>query len=401
MSLWSRFCLLLVLCLLTLLFFLSFSTYADTTSVVLHPPSHPVVSANGSTAVGAGHPLPHILLVSAFFPLSKSKHTMGEYEYWLERFLQPITTDIYFYTPPDMESLVRKCRGDRPITIDTTYPSPFAIPPLDGMRERYHEMHALDREQFRHSPELYAVWNAKEFFLDEAVQARSRAGKEYDYAFWNDAGSFRSPHKYVSWPDPQRVQEVWQQGSALTGVKPDELLFFPLTGMPHPRMRYWTQDHGPVDNEFSEGSFFGGSPRTIAWWRRTFYAYHDHYLALGLFVGKDQTVINALFLLFPSRIIGVWLGDPDAPAHVGLLPLVDEGPLGNCGSEWFYYQFWLAAPAEQAASRADWESNSRWQWGWWRQRQECRVTRVVAMQDLLRRRFGPDWNPPLHTVNTE
>ena len=37
---------------------------------------------------------PTILLVSAFFPLSNSKHTISDYEEWLSRFLQPITTPI-------------------------------------------------------------------------------------------------------------------------------------------------------------------------------------------------------------------------------------------------------------------------------------------------------------------
>jgi hypothetical protein len=78
----------------------------------------------------------------------------------------------------------------------------------------------------------------------------------YDYAFWNDAGSFRSTHEYKGWPDPARVQELWKEGSALSGENPEDLLFFPIAGMPHPSMRYWVQDHGPVDAEVSEGARF-------------------------------------------------------------------------------------------------------------------------------------------------
>jgi hypothetical protein len=78
----------------------------------------------------------------------------------------------------------------------------------------------------------------------------------YDYAFWNDAGSFRSTHEYKGWPDPARVQELWKEGSALSGENSEDLLFFPIAGMPHPSMRYWVQDHGPVDAEVSEGARF-------------------------------------------------------------------------------------------------------------------------------------------------
>ncbi|KAJ7696016.1 hypothetical protein B0H17DRAFT_1131191 [Mycena rosella] len=388
----TRFSLLLIPW-LGLFLFLSFRTHVNTTGVALDVPQ------SFSVANGTFHndnPPRKILLVTAFFPLSKSKHTMREYESWLSRFLQPITSEIYFYAPVEMESLIRKCRGDLPIIVDTTYSSPFDIPPLNASRDHYYKMHAQDRERARHSPELYAVWNAKPYFLDEAVQTLSQAGTEYDYAFWNDAGSFRSSHKYVGWPDLARVQEVWEEGSALSGENAEDLLFFPVTGVPHPSLRNWVQDHGPVDTEFSEGSFFGGSPRTVAWWRRTFYAYHDHYLKMNIFVGKDQTLINAIFLLFPSRFITVWLADPEAPAHIGIPNTGSGGALGNCGPEWFYYQWWLSPVVERRAMCEIWNSNTRWSWDWWRQRQQCRMTRVSAMKDLLQRQFGNGWESPLH-----
>lgn len=118
-----------------------------------------------------------------------------------------------------------------------------------------------------------------------------------------------------------------------------------------------------------------------------------------MFVGKDQTLINALFLLHPSRIITVWLDDPQAPAHQGLVPLFDTGSLGSCGQEWFYYQFWLAAASDRDAMRVVWDYNARWNWDWWRTRQSCRVTRVLAMKDVLARRFGDGWNPPRKSLS--
>ncbi|KAJ6620760.1 hypothetical protein B0H10DRAFT_1049848 [Mycena sp. CBHHK59/15] len=343
------------------------------------------------------HP-PSILLVSAFFPLSKSKHTMREYEWWLCQFLRPITADIYFYTPVEIEPLIRKCRGRLPITINTTFSTPFDIPPLVNSKEQYGKMHAQDRERKIHSAELYAVWNGKPYFLDEAVKALSSQGKDYEYAFWNDAGSFRSNHNYTDWPALARVHEIWEEGSVLTGEKKEDLLFFPVCRVPHPSEKHWQEHMGPVDNEFSEGSFFGGSPQTIAWWRDTYYAYHDYYLGLGIFVGKDQTLINALFLLFPSRVITVWLDDPDAPAHKEILPLTNEGALGNCHEEWFYYQFWLATSSARESMQKIWESSAWWKWGGWRQRHECRLTRVLSVQDLLRRQLGNDWQAPKSTI---
>ncbi|KAJ7436236.1 hypothetical protein FB451DRAFT_1061927 [Mycena latifolia] len=389
----NRFFLLLVPCALGIFFFLSLQTHFGTSGALLNQGLTAI--SDPSPAVDE-RPPPKILLVTAFFPLSKSKHTMSDYESWLSKFLRAITTDIYFYAPVEMEALIRRCRGDLPITVNTTFASPFDVPPLNGTRERYYAMHAQDRERKIHSAELYAVWNAKPYFLDAAVQALAAAGRDYDYAFWNDAGSFRTTHAYAGWPDPARVRAIWDEGSALTGEKPEDLLFFPVARMPNPSMQFWMQDFGPVDNEISEGSFFGGAPSTVAWWRRTFYAYHDYYLARDIFVGKDQTLINALFFLFPARVIAVWLDDPEAPAHAGLPA---PRALGNCGAEWFYYQFWLGAPAERHAMREVWSSGAWLPWNWSRTREPCRVTRVVAMKDLLQRQFGSGWQPPMHTID--
>ncbi|KAF8960334.1 hypothetical protein BDZ97DRAFT_1905930 [Flammula alnicola] len=359
-----------------------------------HDPESHGNSASNTTA--------RILLVSAMFPLPKSKHSKEDYAYWISKFLQPVSTDVYFYTPPDFAPTVRQARGrGLSITIDTNYTSPFDIPPLKGLEDKYKKMHSQDREGFRHSPELYAIWNAKPFLLDAAVKALAEKGEVYDYAFWNDAGSFREDHRYTEWPDPRRVDQIWQKGSELTGMKKDELLFFPLTGLPDSKMKYWTEDMGPVDYDISEGSFFGGTPNTVSWWKRTFYAYHDYYLSLGLFVGKDQTLINALFLLFPERLITVWYHDPNSPAHAGLIPYFDAGYLGACGAEWFYYQFWLSGRSTRDAMRESWISvlPSRWvNWEWWKNRQTCRLTGVLALKDVLQGQFGKKWKPPVRTI---
>ncbi|KAJ7688230.1 hypothetical protein B0H14DRAFT_3101224 [Mycena olivaceomarginata] len=304
-----------------------------------------------------------ILLVSAFFPLSKSKHTIREYEWWLCQFLGPITTDIYFYTSVEMAPLVRKCRGGLPITIDTTFASPFDIPPLREFREQYRGQLELDRERDIHqSEELYAAWNGKPLL--------ARQGKTYEYAFWNDAGSFRIVHGFTEWPSFVRVDEIWREGSALSARLELQSITFQT-------------------NYCCAASFFGGPPQTISWWRETYYAYHDHYLRQGLFVGKDQNLIFALFLMFPSRIIG--MGPISDVAH--------EGNLGSCGENWFYYQFWLAKLADRAAMNEIWENAARWSWGGWRKRHECRLTRVVWVKNLLHRQFGSSWNPPVSSID--
>ncbi|KAF8805232.1 hypothetical protein BYT27DRAFT_7169395 [Phlegmacium glaucopus] len=352
-----------------------------------------------------------ILLVSAMFPLAKSKHSKDDYAIWLGRFVGVMTTDMYMYTVPDLVETFKQIRGSLPITIDTSYSSPFEVPPMVGLEETYTNMSSLDKENWRHSPELYAVWNAKPFLLQTALRNLADKGIHYDYAFWNDGGSFRNIHAYRDWPDPGRVAQVWDETSKLTGKDKNDLLFLPIFQPPNKKLSDWKEDMGPITSnpiQFTEGSFFGGSQSSVEWFSRVYYAYHDHYLKNGFFVGIDQDIFNALLLLFPERIFTVWLNDPRAPARQGIVPSpslkpssLESGFLGECGPEWFYYQFWFADRTARHEMRRIWISEERWRmWGWWQDRKACRLTGAIPMMDVIQRSFGESWQPPTKRVPT-
>ena len=137
----------------------------------------------------------------------------------------------------------------------------------------------------------------------------------------------------------------------------------------------------------------------MAWWARTFYAYHDYYASKGLFVGKDQTVFNAILVLFKERIITVWVYDPKAPAaDKSLRFLYWINLLGSCGNEWFYYQFWLSDKETRDEMKKIWLEPQRGKW--WKKKSECRLTRVSALDSVLKRTFGEDWQGPVPTLDT-
>ena len=123
------------------------------------------------------------------------------------------------------------------------------------------------------------------------------------------------------------------------------------------------------------------------------------------FIGKDQTVFNALLVLFNERIITVWMHDPEAPAAtIGIdsQPLKRDNVLGSCGSDWHYYQFWLSDRQARDEMKKIWSAkdmesqNMRW----WKVHFQCRVTRVLALNSLLKRVFGEDWTTPVSTLAT-
>jgi len=377
-------------------------------------------------SVAADHPnleQANILLVSSFFPVSNSKHSKysrQDYKRWLNLFLSRIDKDIYLFTSPEWESTIKRMRGDLPIHINTTYSSPFDIPPLNDRREDYDRMYSKDREKHHHSTELYAIWSSKPFLLKEGL-SNMRKQKEYKYAFWVNSDTFRDQHPWRSWPAPERVEEIWKEGSEASGTSADELLFFPFAGMPHGSMIFWSEGMGPIDNDFSQGSFFGGMPNAISWWCGAYYAYRDHWLKQDHFVGKDESVNNAILLLYSRKIIGTWLFDPLAPAAVSLLssspalssydakhpppPSLLDSPLGQCLDHRHYYLFFLAFSDERAVMADLWLRRWRWMWPWqWVgqvgvRKEPCRLTRVLPLERTLKERFwGEGWSSPKSDV---
>ena len=273
-------------------------------------------------------------------------------------------------------------------------------------------------------PLEYAIRNSKPFLLAEALRNVTAGGMSYNYAFWVDPLSFREAHAYSDWPSTERVDEICTEGRREGGARLDDMLFAPVQGLLHQSMLLWQQDMGPIESKFSEGAycltsehflfikcyfslsdaFFGGTPNTVFWWERYYYAYHDYYLdKLHRFVGNAEALMNSLFFMHPERVISVWQGDPDAP-----LALYDpkrafggdtQYMLGECGSDpLLYYQFFVASPTDQDANRRNWDS--RWNWRfwrweeWWRRREPCRLTRLLPVEWLLHRPFGEMWLVP-------
>lgn len=294
------------------------------------------------------------------------------------------------------------------MTLNTSFASPFDIPPLKGLEDRYYDMNKVDPERAYHSPELYAVWSSKSYFLREGLLNMQSAGMNVEYAFWNDAGSFRQQQDFNRWPALERVEEIFTTGTEMSGTPKDELLFMPMWDVPKDPLRDWTPLEGPKEYEsaISEGSFFGGRPDVIHWFHKTYWAYHDYYIfKLEKFAGKDQVVYNGLFALYPKHFITVWQYDW---MHE-LFKNAPEGPLGECGGPWWYYQFFLASDEEREHMRAVWTPSYRTSPKFpdrppaadGEESKACRASKVLWMEKVMRFKWGEGWQPPHTSVDID
>ncbi|TFK97541.1 hypothetical protein BDV98DRAFT_513603 [Pterulicium gracile] len=361
-----------------------------------------------------------VLLVSALFPLKKSKHSMKSYKAWLYNFLQ-ITTPIYIFLPKSLFSLLPQTLPDN-LTVNSTYDTIFDLPMMKGMEPIYEANWLLDPEKDIHGPELYAIWKSKGWLLEEGYKNRDG---EWDHIFWVDAGSFRGQSFYKHWPDVGRVRDAWAQ----TDPAAETRIFMPIVRAPYAKHARWKEEDGPIDQDISMASFFGGTPSAVHWYNSVYIAYHDYWLSKNLFVGKDQNLINALFLLFPSRFFTVFYDDEDpyAAAHQPYTSIFDQRwwrarwkdwhfagayaasrALGKCGSECYYYKFFFAAQGEREVAQDHWLGDhdgwDRWPFGTEHgmdRHDRCRLTKATGFEKLLSRhdRFGPGWTPPTRHLN--
>lgn len=61
-----------------------------------------------------------VTIVSAFFHLKKSKHTIEEYTSWLKNFLAAVEAPVILYTDETAAKMIKELRGDKIMILNTT-----------------------------------------------------------------------------------------------------------------------------------------------------------------------------------------------------------------------------------------------------------------------------------------
>lgn len=111
-------------------------------------------------------------------------------------------------------------------------------------------------------------------------------------------------------------------------------------------------------------------------------------------------MFNGLFQIYPKRFITVWQSDWQFDSYKHS----PEGPLGECGGTWWYYQFFLARDSEREHMRRIWTPSYRTSPKFpdrppaidGEETKACRMSRVLWMDDVMRNKWGSEWQPP-HT----
>jgi hypothetical protein len=229
-------------------------------------------------------------IVTAFYPI-KSKFPLTQYVQWATQFLQ-LKAPIVLFTTPGLVYLFKAIRGDRPIQI---IEMPFAE--LDTWRlyqEKWKAHHALDPEKDIHSPELYAVWAQKAFFVERTISINPF---NTEYFFWCDIGAFR---------DPSISRVILDSFPTTQFLSKEKLLLQAINPLPQVEKRQHADGiWGPaIHAGWNEcrlvGGLWGGGIKACLQWKDAYQKMLETYFSVGRFAGKDQAVMLSTYMQAPE-----------------------------------------------------------------------------------------------------
>ena len=315
----------------------------------LYPPSHYDRSVATFT-----YPL---TITTAYFPFP-SKHSSTNYHQWLANFLSLNPTPIVIYTTPAFyphmaairyNHLFTNCnhthftlntlnsphlvpcqlQHDRSLTdfpthFNITFASPLALPITSLYSSYWESQLAMDPERKKHTPTLYATWNAKAYLVNRTATENPFHSK---YFAWMDAGQFRNPHKpWQSAVDVEKLAAVFGESEVESGAEYRE---YNATVHPHPSATaVVSRQHkllvnlvhtlpasycSPVDpltsfpltllSDHTAGQSFLGTAHAIHWYTDAYYRLLLSYQQRGVLWGKDQNVANGLVWGYKGSVI--------------------------------------------------------------------------------------------------
>lgn len=123
-------------------------------------------------------------VVTAYYPLHKSKHSIDKYREWYINFFECVSADVVCFCPPELKPDLDALAKPNHTIIARDFDSFEMMSPK--YMQIWNECYTHDIERY-HSPELYAIWAAKQEFVNEAMKL-----VDSSVYVWCDIGCFRT-----------------------------------------------------------------------------------------------------------------------------------------------------------------------------------------------------------------
>jgi hypothetical protein len=219
-------------------------------------------------------------IVTAYFKLEKSKASHAKYLDWMRNMLI-IDNPMVIFCDKSSVLLIERLRelaghAETTRVIPTRFEDFYCYRYIDVFNKHMD----IDHERTIHSIELYLIWNEKSNFLRRAIEANPFSSEKF---VWCDIGCFRhSNTEFVKWPNPDRVTDNKITLMVVEPFTEDEM----RTDLPLFQYK----------NRIS-ASIFAGDKDTLIRWHQIYYGMLEHYIQIGRFIGKDQSIMNSVYLV--------------------------------------------------------------------------------------------------------
>jgi hypothetical protein len=273
---------------------------------------------NSGSGSGSGSDSGQTTVISHYFKINRGKHSDIEFQNWIRNFLMSVKSPLILFT--DNKSISKDLLDLRKnlTTKLYIYSSHWEIlKEIEQKRKKNytlnykHIQNTLDPEKEIHNPDLYLLWNIKSYITNKIAQENPFDSKIFIYT---DSGAWRHD-SLIDWPNElfiKKVSNIIQDKILLAQISDaDKSIHIPLV-------------------DCIEGGFFMGSKIGISNFEKYFWEIHDQRLDQGLFIGKDQIMMN----MFAFKSNKSYLVKKLKASGTNCLKQIDI---------WFFYQYYLAS----------------------------------------------------------
>uniref|UniRef100_A0A6C0ESL9 Uncharacterized protein n=1 Tax=viral metagenome TaxID=1070528 RepID=A0A6C0ESL9_9ZZZZ len=250
-------------------------------------------------------------IVTSYFQLNQSKASHLQYVEWMKNMLM-IDTPMVIFCDEKSEEIIytlRTGKHDKTRIIITNFKEFYSYKYANHFLEHY----KMDKEQHvGHNMFLYMIWSEKSNFMKRAIELDPF---KTEYFLWVDIGCFRRPNtEYINWPNPQKIKNIDKR----------KVLLLLVQSFTHDEWQCNRLEKLPSFQSANRigGTMFGGGKDVLLKWHEKYYEMLEYFISINRFIGKDQSIINSVYLL-----------------NKQMCQLVTWQP--GCPDPWFYLQEYL------------------------------------------------------------
>lgn len=256
-------------------------------------------------------------IVTSYYKLNNSKHSLKNYVQWMKNFFMIKTPKIIFtnletYNLYFRYNLDLKNRNDIHFYI-LEWNRFNTWKYIDIFKKHY----SIDPEKEIHNIYLYLLWNEKTSFMEKSIKLNKFNSNYFVYC---DIGCFRINslmNYYNNWPNIEVLNNIGSNKVTILNIEK-----FTETDL-------IIDDNTKLPPSFQNKDRIGGGiiccHKDIFYeWYNKYYQVLEQFIKINRFIGKDQSIMASVYILNPE-----------------LINLVTPKTSEYCQDDWFYLEPYL------------------------------------------------------------